>query len=314
MTQEKPAMDAKKIFASMIVAVALVASVPARTHAQVGLDVSLTVFHDNLRAYGDWEVHPRFGNVWIPHREFVGGTWRPYSKGYWGYTDVGWTWVSDEPFGWATYHYGRWAFDPAYGWIWVPDTVWGPSWVSWRSGGEYPGWAPLAPGWAISADFDPPIDSFAFVFVPTRFMTERTLATYIVPPARNVTFVRLTTNSTHFVIRGGVYINTGVQVGFVERAVGYPIPRLTVQASEVIGGAHVDRGALVMYRPATVTLRTRVVAGPGPVAVRESVADMQARHATEMRNFEAEQAASRAALERQHDEELAHPPAGMTHE
>ena len=33
----------------------------------------------------------------------------------------------------------------AYGWCWAPDTVWGPSWVTWRYSGDYCGWAPLPP-------------------------------------------------------------------------------------------------------------------------------------------------------------------------
>lgn len=34
----------------------------------------------------------------------------------------GWTLFSDEPFGWATYHYGRWAWNFQVGWLWVPGT------------------------------------------------------------------------------------------------------------------------------------------------------------------------------------------------
>ena len=71
--------------------------------------------------------------------------WRPYADGYWAYTDVGWTWVSNEDFGWATYHYGRWARLRDHGWVWVPGREWGPAWVSWRTGGDYVGWAPLPP-------------------------------------------------------------------------------------------------------------------------------------------------------------------------
>ena len=71
--------------------------------------------------------------------------WRPYADGYWAYTDVGWTWVSYEDFGWATYHYGRWTDLADYGWVWVPGYEWGPAWVSWRTGGDYVGWAPLPP-------------------------------------------------------------------------------------------------------------------------------------------------------------------------
>jgi uncharacterized protein DUF6600 len=45
--------------------------------------------------------------------------WRPYSVGQWVITDYDGTWVSDEPWGWATDHYGRWFFEPSDGWVWV---------------------------------------------------------------------------------------------------------------------------------------------------------------------------------------------------
>ena len=91
--------------------------------------------------------------------------WRPYMDGYWAYTDVGYTWISYEDFGWATYHYGRWAKLADYGWVWFPgtDLEWGPAWVSWRYGTGVVGWAPLPPrgpgivfeGQAIGVDVDP---------------------------------------------------------------------------------------------------------------------------------------------------------------
>ena len=31
------------------------------------------------------------------------------------------------------------------GWVWMPDTTWGPSWVSWRYTSSHCGWAPLPP-------------------------------------------------------------------------------------------------------------------------------------------------------------------------
>jgi uncharacterized protein YraI len=41
-------------------------------------------------------------------------TRRPYTVGRWVFTDrYGWMWASSEPFGWATYHYGRWGFSIA---------------------------------------------------------------------------------------------------------------------------------------------------------------------------------------------------------
>ena len=31
------------------------------------------------------------------------------------------------------------------GWFWVPGREWGPAWVSWRTGGDSIGWAPIPP-------------------------------------------------------------------------------------------------------------------------------------------------------------------------
>src|SRR5207245_161040 len=85
-------------------------------------------------------VGPELGDVWQPGQA-QSRTWRPYTDGHWVYTDVGWTWVSEEPFGWATYHYGRWTRLRNIGWVWVPGDEWAPAWVSWRKSSDYVGWA-----------------------------------------------------------------------------------------------------------------------------------------------------------------------------
>src|ERR1043166_3051545 len=72
-----------------------------------------------------------------------GGGESPFSNGNWVRCDAGWLWVSEEPWGWATYHYGRWDMNAEFGWFWVPQTVWAPAWVSWHEGGGYIGWAAL---------------------------------------------------------------------------------------------------------------------------------------------------------------------------
>src|ERR1043166_2721499 len=113
-----------------------------------GQDVSVNFFYDNLNS-GSWFEVGDYGYCWQPDVAVNDASWRPYSDGYWAYTDDGWTWVSYEDFGWATYHYGRWTMLNDYGWVWVPgrneDLEWGPAWVSWRTGGDYIGWAPLPP-------------------------------------------------------------------------------------------------------------------------------------------------------------------------
>lgn len=109
-----------------------------------GEDVSLQSFYDELSPYGTWIQDPQYGYVWRPdvdQEEF-----RPYyTNGRWAMTEYGNTWVSDYEWGWAPFHYGRWIYNRYNQWIWIPDTVWGPAWVSWRSGGGYYGWAPLGP-------------------------------------------------------------------------------------------------------------------------------------------------------------------------
>src|SRR5882672_7602363 len=92
--------------------------------------VSVSYFYDALSPYGRWVDYPSYGWCWSPAG--VAAEWRPYSDGYWVYSDFGWTWVDYEPWGWAPFHYGRWLEDPQYGWLWVPGTEWAPAWVAWR--------------------------------------------------------------------------------------------------------------------------------------------------------------------------------------
>ena len=141
----------KKIWGIGLVAFILIISAPRKTMAQEGGYISDQEFYDELQPYGTWVNDPQYGNVWVPD---VDGDFRPYAtQGYWAMTNYGNTWVSDYPWGWATFHYGRWHFDDYYGWEWVPGNEWAPAWVSWRNGGGYYGWAPMGPGVSIDASF-----------------------------------------------------------------------------------------------------------------------------------------------------------------
>ena len=130
----------KSILSCFAVAMLLGAAIPSVEAQQ---SVSLDFFYDNLAPYGSWQDVGDYGYCWQPYD--VDSDWQPYSNGRWVYTDVGWTWDSSEPFGWAVYHYGRWANLNGIGWIWTPGTEWGPGWVSWRHSPRYVGWAPLPP-------------------------------------------------------------------------------------------------------------------------------------------------------------------------
>jgi hypothetical protein len=70
---------------------------------------------------GSWQDDPDTGPIWFPTA--VAGGWTPYRFGHWVWIGPwGWTWVGDEPWGFAPFHYGRWAFVGGY-WGWVPGPM-----------------------------------------------------------------------------------------------------------------------------------------------------------------------------------------------
>jgi hypothetical protein len=113
-------------------------------------DPTATVSDDEidntLDGYGQWIDTDDYGQVWRPDATVVGVDFTPYeSGGSWAYTDAGWAFSCDYPWGWLPFHYGRWAWFRGY-WAWVPGHRWGPAWVQWRHGGGVVGWRPLPPG------------------------------------------------------------------------------------------------------------------------------------------------------------------------
>jgi hypothetical protein len=155
-------------------------------------DVSTADFEERLAPHGRWVDTAEYGRVWIPN---VGRDFQPYAtNGHWVVTQYGNTWVSDYEWGWAAFHYGRWYRDDRFGWAWVPGQVWGPSWVSWRSGDGYYGWAPLSP--RVSINVNIPLDFWTFV--PQAYITSPQLYSYYIPRPRIVNIYRNTTVVNNF--------------------------------------------------------------------------------------------------------------------
>jgi hypothetical protein len=73
--------------------------------------------YQDLDDNGGWRPVPEYGRVWFPHTTIV--DWAPYRYGHWVWISPwGWTWVDDEPWGFAPFHYGRWvAVRGVWGWI-----------------------------------------------------------------------------------------------------------------------------------------------------------------------------------------------------
>lgn len=216
---------------------------------ELGISVNFSVFHDNLQPYGRWTNHPKYGQIWI----YKQPGFSPYSTGgHWVYTQYGWTWVSDYSWGWATFHYGRWAYEPSFGWFWVPGYEWGPAWVSWRTGGDYYGWAPLGPGLSISISTIP---ADRWVFVPRRHIGNPGANRYYAPRTNNVTIIKNTTvinntNVTKVSNRNVTYV-TGPKREEVERDTKTKVTVMNVNNSTKPGKEVVDNNkkTINIYKP-----------------------------------------------------------------
>lgn len=224
-------------------------------------------FYEPLAAHGRWVLVGSYGRVWMPASVEVG--WRPYSNGYWQRTDAGWYWVSDEPWGWATYHYGRWDWHAAHGWFWVPQTQWAPAWVAWREGGGYIGWAPLRPSLTIGVsigrvDYEPAFASRAFVFVEHRRMLEPVRPKTVI--VNNTTIINKTVNITNVKVVNKTVINEGPRPEVIERASGRKVN--SVAAHEFRRKEEATVAARLRNSPADrkpqVTARSEPQVSPAP--------------------------------------------------
>lgn len=158
-------------------------------------------FSPHLAPYGHWVDDPYYGRVWVPSRGVVGARFRPYvSGGRWELTaDDEWLWVSDYPFGWVTFHYGRWAWlSGGVGWGWVPGYVYSPAWVDFRIGSSgYVGWGPAPPysvwrsGVFVSLGVRRPVP---YIFCPTSYVFSRSLPRYIVSDRHRVRSIAASTH------------------------------------------------------------------------------------------------------------------------
>ena len=121
----------------------------------------------DLDEYGEWSQDSDYGAVWYPRGVSV--DWVPYHVGHWVYiAPWGWTWVDEEPWGFAPFHYGRWVL-VGDRWGWVPGPrvvrpVYAPALVGFVGG----------PHFALSVSFGGGLTGVAWfplgprdVFVPT---------------------------------------------------------------------------------------------------------------------------------------------------
>lgn len=256
----------------LVLAIPATADIPLATSIHLnpsgGADIDLGFFFDSLSPYGRWVQTPAYDWAFVP--DVATTTWRPYTDGQWLSTDAGWTWLSNEPFGWATYHYGSWDLNPDYGWMWVPGYQWAPARVDWRATEDFIGWAPLPPSYEVRPTLGFPtrdvgLPAAAYVFVPeTRFLQPK-VAAFALPPSQVPGLFRSSRRFTRF---------EGLPFATVERRIGRRIPRyqLVDLAPRFWGSRPRARFAgnrIEIFRPRV--LRTAVAVPPARLIARRSV-------------------------------------------
>jgi hypothetical protein len=166
-----------------------------------------------------------YGRCWRPTVVIYDSTWRPYcDRGHWVYSDYGWYWNSDYSWG-ATFHYGRWFRHAHHGWCWYPDTVWAPSWVTWRSSDDYCGWAPLPPfavyrpgfgffyrGSSVAVGFSFGLEADCFTFISPGHFYDHRPRYYAVEPRRSVEIFHRTTVINNYNEHNRTIVNGGISV------------------------------------------------------------------------------------------------------
>jgi hypothetical protein len=243
--------------------------------------------YEDLDDYGHWQYVAGYGTVWAPSS--VASDWAPYRNGHWAWIDPwGWTWVEDEPWGFAPFHYGRWAYAENR-WCWVPGPVvvrpvYAPALVAFVGGaslviGGGPGvaWFPLAPG---------------EVYVPyyrgSRGYVERINVTNTVVNVTRVTNIYNVYHSNQRDVTNITYVNQRVNNGVtavsretfvnarpVIRNMGRFDERQAVQARvenridvQPVRASVLGAGAPARLRPPQAIVNRQVVATRQPVAPR----------------------------------------------
>ena len=217
---------------------------------QARAEQTIEFFYEALDPHGDWIEVERYGYCWRPAAA-RDSRWRPYLDGHWAWTEYGWTWISSEPFGWATYHYGRWTRLKRLGWVWVPGSEWAPAWVAWRRSEQHVGWAPLPPDAHSGSGFTAAVDSYydigpgSYAFVDVQDFGEPTYVGRVVEPEQNVTIINKTVNVTNITYRNvenkTVVFNGGPEINVINERSEKPVRRVRVErVNDVTTGGTMD--------------------------------------------------------------------------
>ena len=241
---------------------------------------AVRLFHDVLAPYGKWTDDSRLGLVWIPSRDTIGDSFVPYgTHGRWTHRELvavtengqapfqEYVWVSDLPWGWVTFHYGRWAYTGDRGWAWIAGRRYAGAWVDWRTPNNGAdgviGWGPTPPAhvWRISPGPRPtrarttygPLDPREARLVPIPYVAFATPYTYA--RARDLFAPDLGSKL--------LPAQAALAVAYATDPGGAPSPQsLGFRAHDVPAPPAMDRGLQQAWMLATPATASAIGAGP----------------------------------------------------
>jgi hypothetical protein len=233
----------------------------------------------DLDDYGDWQNVPDYGEIWVPRGVEAG--WTPYRFGNWVWiAPWGWTWVESEPWGFAPFHYGRWAFVGGY-WGWVPGPVvvrpvYAPALVAFVGGG----------GLSVSIGFGGGFSGVAWfplgprdVWVPAYHCSPRYVQNVNITNSRVVNVTQVTNVYNNYtrnvtVVNNYTYAHANVAVTAVSRETfvnARPVAAASVRVtSEQLESAHV-----VQTTPIAPVRTSRISSEAKPAMAKPAVAFSQ---------------------------------------
>jgi hypothetical protein len=246
--------------------------------------------YEDLDDYGRWQYVGGYGTVWVPSG--VASDWAPYRNGHWAYIDPwGWTWVEDEPWGFAPFHYGRWAY-AGNRWCWVPGPVavrpvYAPALVAFVGGvgisiggGPGVGWFPLAPGEVYVPYYRGSRNYVERVNVTNTVVNvTRVTNVYNQRNVTNITYVNQRVNNGVTLVSRDTFVNARPVARNLGRFDARQMADAPVQRGiqvQPVRASVLGSGAPARFRPPQAIVNRQVVATQRPAPARQPFEQRQA--------------------------------------
>lgn len=205
--------------------------------------------------------------VVVPPAVVVAPSYRPYTNGQWIATDEGWYFKAPTPQEEIVHHYGRWAYSPTMGYVWVPGRVRSPAWVDWREDEDNIAWTPIPPEVYIVNNVIAPVPVYEdrYVVVEKRYFIEPVVTQYIYVDKIKVKKMK---HLKGLYVRDRVLVNSGPEYTVIERFTGRTItPYKVVTINNGFRNTWIENNSVNTFAPVFTKVkgnknRTMVVTQP----------------------------------------------------